>query len=123
MAFLTRDSLMSRVSTNVNEKVNIKEWGGDIGIATVKMVEFEGFRQALKDMDAEKDNSKAFIDLIIKFCVDKDGERLFTEDDRSWLEQQPVKVVSKLVNHIIRANSMNDEEAEDAEKNSEKADS
>lgn len=123
MAIISREKLMAKVAENKIKTVKIPEWGGEVGVAVVKAKDFEDFRQTIKRMDADGDGSNAYVDLIIKLCVDKDGKPIFTESDKEWLMEQPIRIISKLVSKVIKENSLSDDEAEDAEKNSEKADS
>ena len=123
MAIISREKLMAKVAENKIKTIKVPEWGGELGIAVVKAKDFEDFRQTIKRMDEAGDGFNAYVDLLIKLCVDKDGKPIFIESDKEWLMEQPVRIISKIVGRVIKENSISDDEAEEAEKNSEKADS
>lgn len=120
MAIITRDFLMTHVSELKPCKFHVAEWGGDILIERARARKVATYRERLAKENEEDTIGLGF---IIAFCVNEDGTPLFTEADREWLGNQSASVINSIVSKIVEINGFRKEEQDEAEKNSEKADS
>ena len=114
---LNHDFIISNIAPIKPVPFYVEEWGGEVLIERARAGKALTYREQLKNTD------ESGIDFILAFCVEEDGKPLFTAKDRKWLENQPVAVINKIVSEIIKVNGFGKTESDEAEKNSEKADS
>lgn len=116
---ITREFLMANVCKLEPVEVECPEWGGTVlverAIAKKQMV----YGELIEKLEKVNPN----IALIIPFCVDEQGNNLFSEADVDWLEHQPISVINRLASAIAKENGFTKEAQETAEENFEKADS
>lgn len=96
-------------------EVDVSEWWGDVVLVRI-MSAAEHIAWGAEAQDLPKDDVPFC--LIIKCCIDEEGNRLFTEDDIPELKKKNAAAIIKLFNGIITFNKLNDGAIEDAAKNS-----
>jgi hypothetical protein len=96
---LTRDQIREVADDIETVLVPCPEWGGDILIRGLTGAEWSNFENSIVSYKGEKvkrDNKNLSARLIVLAAVDDKGQRLFAEDDASWLAKRSGKVLRRL---------------------------
>lgn len=80
---------IKKVKIEKTRPVTIEEWGGDIFVKRLTPLEYAKFQKCVKD-DAP------LHEFIMIFACDEDGNALFSEADREFLEGTPVGVLEPI---------------------------
>jgi phage terminase large subunit-like protein len=102
------------------EDVDVPEWGGAVRITVMS----GRAREALMDALAEPQKTSRFQALMLSSTiVDDAGAPVFTADDVEQLREKNTDVLTRLVEVAMRLNKIGAKSTEEAEKNSEAAQS
>jgi hypothetical protein len=83
--------------------VDIPDWNGSVTVRAITAGEYLALVQKMKD---DKDHA-VFLWIIAAACND-DGSPLFKDDDLTFLEGQPYKVIEALLEPILELNPQKD---------------
>jgi len=108
----------------VIEKMNVKEWGGDIYIKSLTGAERDAFEASIVDMDGDKvkvtmKNARAR--LAARAICDQDGKRLFTDADIPALGKKNGAVLQRIFDVAQRLSGFGKGEVDKLVKNSKSA--
>ncbi|WP_321902090.1 hypothetical protein [Paraburkholderia tropica] len=116
---LTREQILAARDLGF-EDVPVPEWGGDVRIGVMG----GKVRGALMDALVEKQPVERFQALMLaSTIVDENGKQLFSAEDVEQLSDKNTDVLVRLVAVAMRLNKIGQKATEDAEKNSEAAQS
>ncbi|TGP43470.1 hypothetical protein EN871_16820 [bacterium M00.F.Ca.ET.228.01.1.1] len=102
------------------EDVEVPEWGGSVRISVMS----GRVREALMDALAEPQKTSRFQALMLSSTiVDDAGAPMFTTDDVEQLREKNPDILTRLVEVAMRLNKIGAKATEEAEKNSEAAQS
>lgn len=109
---LTRDQILAAGATAAREvhPVEVAAWGGTVGVRRMSV------GQAL-DWTRESDPGRRAALLVRNTACDGEGNLLFTDDDVSWLAEQPQVVLQPIVTAALDFNGLGARAAEDARGN------
>lgn len=96
---LTRDQIRQVADDIETVLVPCPEWGGDILIRGLTGAEWSRFQNSVVYYKGEKiKRNSDFLDarLIVLVAVDDKGQRVFAEEDASWLAKRSSKVLKRL---------------------------
>jgi hypothetical protein len=102
---LSRDAILGCNTTDVS-KVSVKEFGGDVCVATLTAAEAD----RIKEAGSNGMPSNVFL-VILGACDDK-GVRLFTDADAEILAKKPARALTRIANKVLQHNGMTDDEGE-----------
>lgn len=100
------------------EEMEVKEWGGTIGIRCLTgaergQLEIQSKTYTNAEGNLCKPNWRAF---MCSYCiVDKEGKRLFLEDDVEALAEKNSAVLVRITNRILAINALDADGIEDLE--------
>ncbi len=124
---LSRDGILA-VNDVQTEKVDVREWGGDVivrGLTGDELDNFQGsIRQFRPSFDGKgmepvlvQDGMRA--KLLVKCLIDENGDRLFTDQDAAALGAKNGSVIDRLYDVAARLSGLSEEEKAELEGNSE----
>lgn len=116
---LSRALVFANASVPAPVKVEVPEWGGHVFVeyaVAAKSVEVNELFRLAGDLPGS-------LIMVIAFTVDADGNNLFTMEDIDFLKSQSMSVIARIAGEAARVNGFGDNKIEEAEKNSEVADS
>jgi hypothetical protein len=96
---LTREAIREVADDIETVLVPCPEWGGDILIRGLTGAEWSNFENSIVHYKGDKtvrNNKNLSARLIVLAAVDDKGQRLFAEDDASWLAKRSGKVLRRL---------------------------
>lgn len=96
---LTRDAIREVADDIERVRVPCPEWGGDIIIRGLTGAEWSNFENSIVHYKGEKtvrNNKNLSARLIVLAAEDKEGRRLFAEEDAAWLAKRSGKVLRRL---------------------------
>ncbi len=109
------------------EKVNVKEWGGDIWIRELTGKEYIAFSELFDDSAIAKTKGKGkvngatralpLLDVALVVCwgvCDSKGERLLKDSDAAALTEKNFTVVNDLFMRVLKLSGLTAEAIEDA---------
>lgn len=96
--------------------VEVPEWGGSVKVKAMSAIDRINFEKSQKDMHS----SELIIQLVILTCIDKDGNRLFTNDDLEQLQEKSPNAILRIFNEAIKLNLLNDDKLEEKAENFQK---
>jgi hypothetical protein len=113
MALLSKQSVLS-VDDFQYDTVPCPEWGGEMRVRGLTAAEQSLVYKRYKD-----DKTEDFdVIVCIMGCVDENGERIFTNEDKQALRQKSFAVLDRIAKKIIQLTGDNDSEGvEEARKN------
>jgi hypothetical protein len=114
---LTKESILAAADLPI-EPVDVPEWGGTLYVRTLSGAERDAFESST--IDAKKsgavlDNIRAR--LAVRALCDKDGNRLFADDDADALGRKSGKALDRIWDVAQRLSGMGKGDVEAAEKN------
>lgn len=111
MAQLTADQILNAADAKTFE-VNVPEWGGDVHIRVMSV----GERDA-NELEWLRNKDKGVINFRSKFLArvlsDKDGKRLFNDDQVKNLSTKSGDVMDRLFKLAMSHNSLTEEDVEE----------
>ncbi len=113
MKILSLEQIKS-VDDTAAVELEVVEWNGSVFVRGMKgseRAEFEEMVQKNLSMKHMK------IDLVIKCTVDKDGDRLFSTKDKTWLLDKSSMAIETIFNRIFELSGLDAEADEIAEGN------
>ena len=119
MALLTLDQIKA-ADDRKTEVVEVPEWGGSVIVRAMSGAERDKWEESIFDMKGKKmirkfDNFRA--KLVVKSCVDEDGNLIFTEKDLGWLGSKSAAALDKVASVAQRLSAITKEDVEELEKN------
>ncbi len=113
MALLNKQSVLS-VDDFQYDTVPCPEWGGEMRVRGLTAAEQSLVYKRYKD-----DKTEDFdVIVCIMGCVDENGERIFSNEDKPWLRQKAFAVLDRIAKRIISLTGDTDQESiETAQKN------
>lgn len=107
MPVLDKAAIMAASDVKL-EKVNVPEWNGDVYLKTLSGTERDAFEDAYST-DRMKNFRPRF--LVLTLC-DKDGNRLFTDEEVATLGKKSSAVIAKLFDKAWALNAFRNEDVE-----------
>jgi len=103
---VSREAILGFKDKNIG-KVKVKEFGGDICVATLSAIEADAIRNLPEGIPSN-------VSVVILGACDESGERLFTLDDAAELGKKPSKHLTTIANAILKHNGLLAEMADEA---------
>jgi hypothetical protein len=118
---LSASEILSRDDRPVTE-IPVPEWNGIVRTRPLTLVEQAEHSNVvhapLKESETEHDRARTqILDYLFRVLVNEDGRPLFTFDDLEKLQRQSGPVLQWLFEETLKANGIDREANEDAEKN------
>lgn len=113
MPVLDKAAIMAASDVKL-EKINVPEWGGDVYLKTLSGTERDAFEDAYST-DRMKNFRPRF--LVLTLC-DKDGNRLFTDEEVQTLGKKSSAVIAKLFDKAWALNAFRTEDVDTLGKDS-----
>ena len=118
---LTREAILNAQDAEIHE-LEIPEWGGSVYVRGMTGRERDRFEDSLykqrgKDLKLNMLNARA--KLVALCTVDKDGNRLFSDDDVLALGNKNAKALERIFAFAQDLSGITEEDMEDLTKNSE----
>lgn len=110
MNSLSRDAILAATDIQLR-KVSVPEWGGEVYISPLTVADAD----QLMLTDPKKQSYR--VKMIVLSLTDKDGNRLFTDDDIPALSKKSATSITRLVDEIQRSNVMVGEDRKELEGN------
>jgi hypothetical protein len=115
---LTREQILSAKEKPIGT-VEIKEWGGEVGIRALSPQELVDMRSLLEIDKADTQQVlDSFCRTVTALVVDADGNRLFADDEAPQLRSRGLPFLTRIVEQGKRLNGIGKEDVEAIEKNS-----
>lgn len=109
---LNRDQILGVIDVTI-QKVEVKEWGGEIFIRSMSAADRESLAQSISGEGNKNTMARA-----VALCVcDEQGKRLFTNNDASALGDKSASAMDRVFKAIVKLNGMGEEAGETARKN------
>ena len=113
MALLSKQSI-SAADDFKYAIVECPEWGGDVRVRGLTAAEQSNIYKRYNDGKSEDFD----VLLVTMGCVDEDGNRVFTNDDKDMLRKKSFAVLDRIAKKVIELSGDNTEEGiETARKN------
>lgn len=109
MALISKKKFLENKNHDYKD-VEIKGLDGEIRIKALSIadqIEFENIAA-----DQSLDESTLMFQLILKCCIDEDGEALFEDGDLEDLKKQPADMMVQLFKEILKMNSIDQGEVD-----------
>lgn len=104
------------------EPVEVPEWGCTVYVKTMTGAEREAWAKSLLGADKKPDPQEFQAKLVVRTLVDEDGEPIFEPGDAATLHREhSAAVIGTLFKAADKLNALGLEAVEQAEKNSESA--
>lgn len=116
MADLTRDDILAADDIRL-EKVHVKEWGGDVYIKQLSGKEQDKFEQESRGKNGGPNLINMRARMVAAALVDKDGKKLFSDEDIIKLSNKSGSVLNRLIDKIGELNRITEEDLEKIAKN------
>jgi hypothetical protein len=113
---LTRDDILKAPNVKI-EKVFVPDWGGDVYIHQLSARDQDKYEQAMIDKKGAITTTNARARLIVAALHNKDGSKMFTEDDLEALSDKSGAVLNSLIDKVSALNSVTPEDLEELAKN------
>ncbi len=116
MSLLTKEQILAAKDDEI-EIVNVKEWGGDVGILVMTGAArsvMEAKINALPDGVNVFENFRSYT--LAKTLCDKDGKLLFEEADIEQLSKKSYNVIEKLYKIASEKNGLGADEVKKLQK-------
>ena len=106
-------SLRDKIAQNQAEAerliVEVEPWGETIYAKPVTAGDVDHVARKYKDF-LSSPSLGAMVELIIRKAEDKDGERIFTLEDKPLLMREPISVIASVFGAILKVDSVEDHE-------------
>jgi hypothetical protein len=113
---LTRDAILGADDLKT-EEVTVPEWGGKVRIRSLTGAERDRFELSVADgKKRSRENLRAR--LLALVCVDKEGERIFSQADVEKLGAKNSAPLSRLFDRALRLSAITPADVEELEGNS-----
>ena len=103
---VSRKSILDYEDTNIG-RVEVKEFGGEVCVATLSAEEADQIRKLPEDVPAN-------VSIAILGACDEKGERLFTVADTAALKRKPSKALTTIANAVLKHNGLLAESGDEA---------
>lgn len=111
MAQLTADQILNVEDAKTFE-VNVPEWGGDVYIRVMSVGERDANElEWLRNKDKGVTNFRT--KFLIKVLSDKDGKRMFKDDQLPQLAKKDGDVMNRLFQLAMKHNSLTEDDVEE----------
>lgn len=116
---LGREDILKASDLNI-EKVEVPEWAGSVWIRCMTGTERDAFESEAyavrgKNVEINRDNFRAR--LLVRVLADKDGKRIFADQDVPALGGKSAKALDRLFAVAMRLNGLSREDMEELTKN------
>lgn len=109
---LSRDSILKANDRKYGE-IDVPEWGGALSIRSLSGADRDKLGKHLK-----QHGSIGFSTLVVLLgAATEDGKRLFKDDDYEGLNARCPKVMDRVAETILKLNGLDEDAAEEMEKN------
>lgn len=113
---LTRDAILG-ASDLKTETVSVKEWGGDVIIASMTGEARDAWEKSLVGSNGKVNMENIRARLVAACAVDESGNRLFSDADATELGKKSAAALDRCAKVAQRLNGLTDAELEEAKKN------
>lgn len=114
MALLNKAKFLEKDGFEYRD-VYIDGLGGEVRIRSLSIADQIEFEKLASSENL--DQATLMFNLIIKCCVDEEGDLLFEESDTKLLQGKSADVIVTLFKEILKINNINPDEVEDLAKN------
>ena len=94
--------------------VDCPEWGGSIRVRGLTA----GEQSIIAKKVQAKDTGDLAVNVMIMGCVDENGERIFSKNDKDTLKKKANQVVDRIARKILELSGSDEVTVAEAEKNS-----
>lgn len=123
MTYLSADQILNAKDIETRE-VEVPEWGGVVLVRGLSGLERDAYEQSLTMIRGKEhlpNLTNARAKLVSRAVVDENGERLFTDRQVNALGEKSSIALTRIFEVVAEMSGMTDESVEDAEGNSEVA--
>lgn len=107
---LTRDSILAAQDLPV-KKVPVPEWDGHVYVRTLTAAERDGFEVACLN------GGPIRASLVVRCCVDKEGVRLFADEDATELSGKSCAAIDRIFEKAEELNKISADDVKELEGN------
>lgn len=106
-----RDKILASHDLKV-EKIYVKEWKQTVYLREFSMAD----RMSIENITKEA-SQDSFIKVLVLGVCDKEGNKIFTNEDVEALKQKNAKPIQRLFLKVMKLNKLNDSDIEEDVKN------
>lgn len=116
MVMLNKDDILGTKDLRT-KTINIPEWGGDVIISTMTALDRDEFEVAMINTVKPKSRSSIRASVAVRVIVDKNGNRLFSDEDAGILSGKSGVALTRVYDTAISLNRITDEDIDELAKN------
>lgn len=116
MALLTKKDIF-KVNDLPQETVAVEEWGGEVIVRGLTAKGRDEFEQLMYDQLENRTTDSVRTQLIIRCCVDENGDLLFGENDVKRLQSKSGVAVNRVFKVAQRLSGLTAKDVEEISKN------
>lgn len=112
---LTRDMILTAKDI-VTEEVDVPEWGGTILVRALSGAQRDAFDRSLIEVRGKKSEviwANVRAKLVVRSCVDSEGNRIFTDADAVSLGRKSAAPLDRVFKVAQRLSGLTDEDVEE----------
>ena len=115
MTLLNRESIRDIQDVGI-EEVEVPEWGGSVyvrGMTLADMAEHAERQRQLGANPSETELAGLLPAIVVRYCVDPAGVRIFQDEDEAWLRTKSVASLKRIVDAFNVLNGFDEIQEED----------
>ena len=114
--YLTKETILSANDVEIKE-VEVPEWGGVVCVRGMTARERQRYEESLQGKKGQINTRNALEKLVVLCIVDKDGNRLFTNDDIAALSKKSAKALMRVATVATELSGLTKEDMEEMVEN------
>ncbi len=114
--YLTKETILSANDVEIKE-VEVPEWGGVVCVRGMTARERQRYEESLQGKKGQINTRNALEKLVVLCIVDKDGNRLFADDDIAALSKKSAKALMRVAAVATELSGLTKEDMEEMVEN------
>jgi len=114
--YLTKEAILGANDVEVRE-VEVPEWGGIVGVRGMTGRERQKYEESLQGKKGQINTRYALEKLVALCVVDKDGNRLFSDDDIAALSKKSARALMRVAKVATELSGLTKEDMEEMVEN------
>lgn len=110
-----RDRIKARGLPREGREIEVPEWEDTVWVFEPTVAEAQRMASLSQEVEGEGEAAVArnlglVVDMLLQRLKDEDGDPVFSSDDREWLMDHPLSMISRLATQALAAQSDDTEE-------------
>lgn len=114
--YLTKEAILGANDIEIRE-VEVPEWGGIVGVRGMTGHERQKYEESLRGKKGQINTRYALEKLVTLCVVDKDGNRLFSDDDIAALSKKSARALMRVAAVATELSGLTKEDMEEMVEN------